>query len=80
MRQLAWAFAFFVFDRDAGKVRPAVIAGLIFVGLHLASDHLLRGNWMQQAGFPSIAHAPAAALPSPTSQLSTVTCRTEASR
>ena len=80
MRQLAWAFAFFVFDRDAGKVRPGAFVALTVLGLHFASDHLLSGNWMRQAGFPSIAHAPAAAVSSPKSPTFLTTCRTEASR
>ena len=87
MRQLAWAFTFFVFDRDARKVRPGASVALAVLGLHLASDHLLSGNWMQQAGFASATHVapaattsvPAAAGARPAPPLVT-TCRTEASR
>ena len=77
MRQIAWAAAFLVFDWEAGPPRPAAITGLTVVVLTVASHIWLSGPWMQQAGFAAAAHAPAAAVPSPTP---VAHCRTEASR
>jgi hypothetical protein len=79
VRQLTWALAFLVFDREAGRVRPGPVAGLAAAVLLTLASHLwLSGAWMRQAGFATVGHAPAAipALSPPTS----TTCRTEASR
>ena len=76
MRQLAWAAAFLVFDRESGRPRPAAITGVTVVALTVASHLWLSGPWMRQAGFPDAVHAPAAA---PTPKTS-ATCSTEASQ
>ena len=79
MRQIAWAFTFLVFDREAGQLRPAPITGVVVLALAVGSHLWLSGSWMEQAGFPAAATTPATTrvLPPPTSA---TTCRTEASR
>jgi hypothetical protein len=51
VRQLAWAFAFLVFDREAGKPRPATVTGLVVVILTIASHQVMSGPWLLQVGF-----------------------------
>lgn len=61
MTGLAWAVAFLIFDREAGRPRLAAVTGLMVVVLTVASHLWLSGPWLRQAGFPAAAHPPAAA-------------------
>jgi hypothetical protein len=79
VRQMAWAFAFLVFDREAGRPRAGAFAGLAVAVLTVVSHQVMSGPWLLQAGFPAAARPPAAVTSSPTS-FSTSTCRTEVSR
>jgi hypothetical protein len=59
--QIVYVFAFLLFDREAGRVRPSALAGLGVVALTIASHLWLSGPWLEQAGFPALAHSAAAA-------------------
>lgn len=50
--QLVYALGFAFFDREAGRVRPAAVTGLIVVVLAIVSHLWLSGPWLRQAGFP----------------------------
>ena len=66
MTQIAYAVAFLLFDRESGRVRPSALTGLGVVALTIVSHLWLSGPWLEQAGFPAVAHAsPAAAAPRP---------------
>jgi hypothetical protein len=60
---LVYAAGFLVFDREAGRVRPAIVTGLIVVVLAIVSHLWLSGAWLRQAGFPDVPHAQPAATP-----------------
>ncbi len=64
MTRLAWTVAFLLFDREAGRVRPAALTGLAAAVLTVASHVWLSGPWLQQAGFTA-AHALATPSPPP---------------
>ena len=66
MTGLAWAVAFLIFDREAGRPRLAAVTGLMVVVLTVASHLWLSGPWLRQAGFPAAVHSAADVLPSPT--------------
>ena len=76
MTQIAWALAFLLFDREAGRPRPAALTGLAVVVLTLASHQVMSGPWLL-AEFSTATRPPAATTSSPTSL---TTCRTEAGR
>ena len=65
MTHIVYALAFLLFDREAGRVRPSALAGLGVVALAIVSHLWLSGPWMEQAGFPALAHSAAAAQPTP---------------
>src|SRR5262249_31071674 len=58
---LVYAAGFLVFDREAGRVRPAIVTGLIVVVLAIVSRLWLSESWLEQAGFPDVPHAQPAA-------------------
>jgi len=66
VRGIVYALAFLLFDREAGRVRPSALAGLGVVALSAISHLWLSGPWLEQAGFPALAHASPAATVRPT--------------
>lgn len=52
MMHIAWAIAFLLFDREAGRVRPSVITGLIVVVLAIIGHFWISGPWLREAGIP----------------------------
>lgn len=63
MTRLVYVLAFLLFDREAGRVRPSALGGLGVVALAIVSHLWLSGPWLEQAGFPALAHSAAAAGP-----------------
>lgn len=53
MTQIAYVVAFLLFDREAGRVRPATITGLAVIVLAAIAHVWLGESWMEQAGFPA---------------------------
>ena len=65
MTQVVYALAFLLFDREAGRVRPSVLAGLAAVVLAVASHLWLSGPWLEQAGLSAAIHPSTSAASPP---------------
>jgi hypothetical protein len=67
LTRVGYVVAFFLFDREAGRVRLHALTGLGVVALAVWSHLWLSGPWMLQAGFHAVTSSAtaAAALPTP---------------